>query len=191
MKNKFLLIAFLFISVFACVSEPEFSNVPEIGFSNVQIITGVTPGLLGPAKKDSVIISINFQDGDGDLGFTKADLDSYIKRTKDSSFKSYILDLAILKNGKYINRSLVDERGKPRELLGGNLPFRFKQGQKAGPIEGTIDFSTVFFYNLRGGIPEFNTQGKADTVKFKVQIIDRALNKSNIVESTPVILFAK
>ena len=175
----------------ACISEPEFSNIPAISFNNVGVFTNENQDILGnKTKKDSVVITVNFQDGDGDLGFSKDDLDSYVKKTKDSSFKSFIVDLLIYKNGKFINRSLVDERGKPREKIGGNLPFRFKQStSKAGPIEGTIDFSTIFNPLITSGIPEL--KAKNDTVKFTIQIIDRALNKSNIVETTPVVLFKK
>ncbi len=189
MKNKILLIAFVSFLVSSCVGEPQFSYVPEIGFNNIRIITTEKPGDLGTTKKDSVIITIDFKDGDGDLGFTDADYQALIKKTGDS-VQTIDINIFVSKNGKFI-------KSNPKEKIGGNLKggnekdkdARFKKGSLSGPIEGTIDFSTKFEYKLFQGIPYLT--GKSDTVKFTVQIMDRALNKSNIVETTPIVLYQK
>jgi hypothetical protein len=181
MKNKFLLIAFLSIFVFACVSEPDFSLTPEIGFNNIQIFTTTTEGLLGVSKKDSVVMTIDFKDGDGNLGFTAEEL-AKLKKTTGDSLQTFVVDIFVSKNGKFI-------KSNPKEKFGGNLPIRFKQGSKSGPIEGSIDYSTNFEYNVFQGIP-FLT-GKRDTVKFAIKIKDRALNVSNMVETSPIVIYAK
>ncbi len=189
MKNKFLLIAFLSVSVFACVSEPEFSNIPEIGFSDIKVFTKESKGDLGTSKVDSVVMTISFRDGDGDLGLTEEDYKAYVKKTGDS-VRTFDVDILIAKNGKFIKSNPADKYGG--QLKGGDKngeqDFRFKKGSKLGPIEGTIDYSAKFEYKIFQGIP--NATGKRDTVKFNIKIRDRALNVSNSVETSPIVIFA-
>ena len=189
MKNKFLLIALLSVSVFACVSEPEFSNVPEIGFNDIKVFTKSSEGLLSVSKVDSVVMSISFRDGDGDLGLTEEDYNAYVKKTGDS-IRTFDVDIFISKNGKFIKSNPADKYGG--QLKGGtratDQDFRFKKGSKPGPIEGTIDYSAKFEYKIFQGIP--NATGKRDTVKFNIKIRDRALNVSNTIETTPIVIFA-
>lgn len=183
MKNKILLIVSLSSLVIACTGEPDFSFTPEIGFNSIQVITTSSPDILGNiSKRDSVIISVDFKDGDGDLGFSEEDYKALVKKTGDS-VKTIDVNIFVAKNGKFVKSS-------PSEKIGGNLKgFRFKQGTKPGAIEGVIDYSTSFGYSNYDKIPGLT--GKSDTVKFSVQIIDRALNKSNITETSPIILYKK
>jgi hypothetical protein len=180
MKKKFLYIPFLCLLLFACTGEPDFSFIPEISFNNVKVVTLTSEGLLGITKKDSVVMTVNFQDGDGDLGFTPAELTA-IKKTTGDSLQTFVVDIFVQKNGKFL-------KSNPKEKFGGNIPIRFKQGSKPGPIEGTVDYSATFEYNVFQGIPLMT--GKRDTVKFAIQIKDRALNKSNVVETNPVVIYA-
>ena len=179
MKNKTLFISSVCLSMFACTGEPDFSFIPEIGFNNVRVLTVTSQGLLGVAKKDSVIMTVNFQDGDGDLGFTPAELIT-LKKTTGDSLQTFVVDIYVQRNGKFV-------RSFPKEKFGGNFPIRFKQGSKPGPIEGTVDYSATFEYNVFQGIPFL--KGKSDTIKFAIQIKDRALNKSNVVETSPVVIY--
>jgi hypothetical protein len=183
MKNKILLIACLSIFVLSCVGEPDYSFIPEIGFNNIQVITTSSPDILGNiSKRDSVVISVDYKDGDGDIGFSDADYQSLIKKTGDS-VRTIDVNIFVAKNGKFV-------KSNPAEKIGGNLKgIRFKQGSKAGAIEGGIDYSTSFGYTNFDKIPGLT--GKSDTVKFTVQIMDRALNKSNVTESSPIVLFKK
>lgn len=183
MKNKILIISCLSLFVLACTGEPDFSFIPEIGFNSIQVITTSSPDILGNiSKRDSVVISIDFKDGDGDLGFSEEDYKALVKKTGDS-VKTIDVNIFVSKNGKFV-------KSNPSEKIGGNLKgFRFKQGTKPGAIEGVIDYSTSFGYSNYDKIPGLT--GKSDTVKFSVQIMDRALNKSNITETTPIILYKK
>ena len=181
MKNKILFISSICVLMFACTGEPDFSFIPEISFNNVRVLTVASQGLLGVTKKDSVVMTVNFQDGDGDLGFTPAEL-IVLKKTTGDSLQTFVVDVFVQRNGKFI-------KSNPKEKFGGNVPIRFKQGSKPGPIEGTIDYSATFEYNVFQGIPYL--KGKNDTIKFAIQIKDRALNKSNIVETSPVVIYAK
>jgi len=86
MKNKILYIPALLLLMLACTSEPDFSYVPSISFNSIQLLTTEKQGLLGISKKDSVIITVDFQDGDGDLGFTPEEL-AKLKKTTGEVYK--------------------------------------------------------------------------------------------------------
>ncbi len=58
-----ILFCFLAIGVSSCFSPPEFDIKPEISFSKIEFI--VTPD---PSEADSLIIYIDFRDGNGDMG---------------------------------------------------------------------------------------------------------------------------
>jgi hypothetical protein len=49
----------------SCFDPPEFPNVPEIEFDKIQFVD---------AETDSLILFLNFRDGDGDLGLDNEDL---------------------------------------------------------------------------------------------------------------------
>lgn len=165
----------------ACTGVPEFSNTPYISFNNVRVITTETPGVLSAAKRDSVVVSINFQDGDGDLGFTTAELIA-LRKIYGDSLKTFVIDVFVKKNGKFI-------QSYPKEKFGGDIAFHLKEGSKSGPIEGVVDYSTTFPYGIYKGIPEMT--GKNDTLKFAVTLKDRALNVSNTVETSEFVVFKK
>jgi hypothetical protein len=58
-----ILFGFLGVLVSSCFNPPEYSNSPFITFANLQF--KVTPD---PSDADSLIIFIDFKDGDGDMG---------------------------------------------------------------------------------------------------------------------------
>jgi len=69
MKEKFILSflsAVLLSTLTSCFDPPEYSNIPEISFDNIRFVD-VDRG------SDSLILSFNFTDGDGDLGLNSAD----------------------------------------------------------------------------------------------------------------------
>ena len=52
----------------SCVQEPDYSTTPEISFASIRKINKIaSDGFGGTTKIDSLIMSINFKDGDGDL----------------------------------------------------------------------------------------------------------------------------
>lgn len=162
----------------ACVQEPNFPMTPNISFRSIQKITKTTSdGFGGNTKIDSLILGVNFQDGDGDLGLTDADAKA---NPKYRDFKNFVVDVLIQKNGKFVPVVL-------NPALGGRMNFNFKPNQKPGPIEGTVFYSAQFVYAFRGYSPLFTN--KNDTLKFKIQIIDNAFNASNVVESDPIVIF--
>jgi len=59
---------FIFLS--GCFSPPEFSNIPSIDYESIVFRGGATS-----ADADTLILSINFRDGDGDIGLDDQETD--------------------------------------------------------------------------------------------------------------------
>jgi hypothetical protein len=65
-----ILFCFLSLGVSACFDAPEFNITPEISFSKIQF-----KEIPGAATNDSLILYLDFRDGDGDLGYFEGDLE--------------------------------------------------------------------------------------------------------------------
>ncbi len=165
MKNFiFICIAYLLSS---CLGKPEFSKTPLITFKSITLLE--PPPRNGLSYGDSMIIAVEFEDGDGDLGTSAAD-------TSIKAFK--IVALRKIQNSFTVVR-FIDENF----TLGGN--FDRLSNVPDSPIRGEIQYRGKFEYVLGGTTPLLK---KGDIVKFQIQITDRAKNKSNIVESNEVVL---
>ncbi len=169
-----------FVALFtSCVQEPEYSIVPEIAFESITKINKVADdGFGGKTKIDSLVMRISFKDGDGDLGLTDAEIKA---NSKYKDFKNFIVEAYLQRNGKFELLNL-------NPALGGLMNFKFKPNQKAGPIEGSVDYSSQFVYAFYKGYSPLFTP-KNDTLKFKIQIVDNTFHESNVVETSPVVIF--
>jgi hypothetical protein len=168
-----LFIAAAGLLVSACFSEPNYSETPEISepviFSYRDLVAqqGV-----GQSRRDSIVITVNFRDGDGNLGndipVLGADSLQYVT---NGGWGNYRVTTLRLVNGKYealqtpVNQTLY-------------FP-NLAKGKGAGPIEGTLDFSQIFPYG---------TSYRRYPTKFQIQIRDRFLNVSNIIETDTIVL---
>ena len=176
----FLLLSLLaLMGLASCVKEPEYSMTPAIRFESIQKITKTSnDGFGGKAKIDSVIMSIRFEDGDGDLGITAAEIKA---NSKYKDFRNFEVDVMLRKNGKFVPVTFSPK-------LGGLMNFQFRPDQKPGPIEGSIAYSTQFVYAFFKGYSPLFTE-KNDTLKFQIFIRDKAFHQSNVVETDPIVIF--
>jgi hypothetical protein len=157
-------ISFILVAT-SCFKEPEFSLTPEISFDS--ITSDIRLDQFIGATKDSVVVSIKFQDGDGDLGYNESQK-SIAQKNDDFN---------------YIVRSFRKKKGKfeafvPLIPLSGYFPS-LKTDNKPGPIEGTLSYTIEFFHSFTP---------KKDTLKFEIQIKDSAGNLSNVATSDEIVL---
>jgi len=148
----------------SCLRPQTFPPEPEISFKNFQILT------------DSAKLTITFQDGDGDIGLNVSDtLPPY-----DTS-SIYHFNLF----AQYWEKDDVLGWVQGTDFMGELIEFRYRTpiitpaGQNKalkGEIEMTLE---PFYYNLGSS--------QSDTIKYKVMLVDRALNESNWAESEVVI----
>ena len=165
-----LFISLLGAGIFGCIKAPEYANEPkpQIEFLSVTNFTVPDP-FSGPrALKDSVSLTIGFKDGDGNLGF-----DRKTEKREDPIYGTW---------GNYELRTFKKVGTRFEEItspINSKLffPTLRPSGEKAGPIEGKLDFSQTFFRS--------NT-ARIQPIKFMIRIRDRANNVSNVVESDTI-----
>ncbi len=150
MKAKLFLLAIILIGSTACQKKSKFPSTPEIsyrGISNEVVKSG--------SPEDFVQISLNFTDGEGDLGYNAngQDFDIYFKDSRTSSSTGFVGLLLPAQLRDEIKKRNLDEKG----------------------ISGIITFQldASLFFILRPDRPN------GDTVNFEVYIKDLAGNESN------------
>jgi hypothetical protein len=161
---KVIFTAILTTSVVGCFEMPNYSEVPDIAFNNVDKFT--VPDTFSGAKRDSVIITIDYKDGDGDLG---EDVSGRTNKKYDV-WGNYELKTLRLNDNKVFEEI---------PQLSTNIIFFpvLKPDRKKGPIEGKLDYSLYFPYTR---------SSKLAVVKFRIKIRDRAMNLSNVIETDTI-----
>ncbi|WP_461099941.1 hypothetical protein [Spirosoma luteolum] len=154
----------------SCFNEPNYADTPAIEFRGLFRYTIEAGKGVGQSKRDSVVVTVGFKDGDGNMGndtpVSKADSALY---ASNGGWGNYEIRTFRLVNRQYqevilpINKTLY-------------FPDLTKNKPK-GPIEGTLDFSSTFPYG---------NSFQLFPVKFQIRIRDRALNVSNVIETDTV-----
>ncbi len=147
-----------------CVQPPDYPDEPVIEFVALSknVMEQTTFGT------DSVVITFDFTDGDGDLGFQDMSASIFIVDGRDSFMKpSY------------------------------RIPYVEQEGTGNG-ISGTISIvipTTCCIYTQSSGIPPCDTSNNApqtlDTVFYLISIKDRAGHVSNQISTAPIVLVCK
>jgi len=162
-------VLFLIYLFFAgCQNIPVYPEKPSISFGSVFF--------RDESPTDFIYLTLNFKDGDGDLGLSSTDI-------LNSPFTELIDSSGIqIRNPNRFNIFPVLYRKEGNEYLavpGGGFDGifpRLRSTEEKGPIEGSI------LYKL----PSINFFGEDSSIaKIKVFIQDRALNKSNVIETPP------
>jgi hypothetical protein len=167
MKKKYFVFAttliFIGLAFTSCLVKPDFPNTPTISFKSLQVLAIRNPTL--EKAGDSLAFTISFTDGDGNLGNNDTTVNFFV-----STFK---------KQGE----SFV-----PVVYLGGqnfNGTFPVLDIVGGSPLEGDLRYGVQFPYLA---FPPITPLRKGDIVRFGIQIMDRAGNKSNIVQTNEVVL---
>jgi hypothetical protein len=146
----------------SCMKKEKYPDTPQISFQGFS--TEFDSGLY--AKRG--ILTISFKDGNGDIGL-RPDQTSPLYDTAGNYYYNYVIDYYELQNGRFVKIELEPSYNARIPYLTPNDPDK--------PIKGVI-VDTL----LLNPMPVF------DTVKFKFYIYDRALNKSNVDSTPPIIL---
>ena len=226
--NWVSLCVILAVFVAACADPPQYSNTPEIIFDNI-----IFRDVADPSAVDSLIISVRFKDGDGDLGLDATETGSpyhdktyyrfangvYVtyktKRTVagfdtlppfvhpyncinweiktlnnvvdtfyfqlNPNHYNFFVDFFVFDNalGDYKEFDWQKEFFYPNCGLtfDGRFPILSKDLGQATPLDGTIRYAMQ-----SAGFPILFSN---KTLKLKITVQDRALHKSNTVETIP------
>ena len=184
-------LALLATGLGGCLQAPEYSTTPSISNNNVRV-SRFNPVNPGETRRDSIYITINYQDGDGDLGLSaeESKVAPYAYQNADGTLNKF--------NNNYFIEPLVKHPGSTRyerpvvdslEVLVllrlGAFNGRFEHitgltDSKDAPIKGTLTRTLSLGYG-----DYFNA---GDSVRFNVSIADRALHVSNVVRTASIVI---
>lgn len=177
--SKFKVIGFLFLGLFfltGCFSEPNYPDTPQITFVSLKNLKSI-----GTANTDSVVITLFFKDGNGDLGLNSTDtFPPFSDRNSDGTVNrfrhNFFCDVERLnENGEFVPVTFASQNF--------NLNSRF-------PILNTLEKETALEGDLRYSIPliitSFSPVKKGDILRYKISIADRTLNESNVIVTEPM-----
>jgi hypothetical protein len=163
--KKINILALIFVVTlvfFSCKKLEQLPPVPHIEFTNFKVFD--TLDILGNRSKGGRL-KFTFQDGDGDIG-----LNPPVAGQLDST--NLFLTLYRQVNG--VKTQVPDN--DPLKPSSYRIPYMERLGRDK-IIKGTISVTFLYlFYN------------PADTLSYDFYIEDRALNESNVVSTTQIVL---
>jgi hypothetical protein len=163
MKLKISLFFICAIAMASCVDIPDFNDTPKIYYNSVDHYPGTDS--LGN-KVENVIISLDFEDGDGDLGASDAERSD---TEKYKGWGNYELITCTYENKVWVEKILSIDSMKFFPDL--------KSDGKSGPIKGRLDLNTSAPYFPGASLILY---------KWKIRIRDRALRVSNQIETDTI-----
>lgn len=166
--KKALLYFLLLLAFSGCVKPPAYPDVPFIEF------VSVSSDYIYSGSVDTITIS--FTDGNGDIGVSPSTDDSCNVcglQTGDST--------CLFLNG--FNVFLIDHRNK---CISTFASATIQPKGKFDDISGEISIITNIYTEKCFGAPQPGCP--KDTVVYSVMIKDKAGNRSNIVQTTPIII---
>ena len=165
MRNYYLYFSCLIILGFltACFEKESYPDEPAVEFSDF-VIMG-----------DSARLIFDFTDGDGDIGLEKDNVAPPYDSSSYYHFNIYV---------EYYEKHPVNGWQRGYNPLGDSIVFTFRidpitNRNKSKALRGSIEVNMEDWYNP--------TSPYSDTIMYRFQLIDRALNESNWGE-TPAII---
>jgi len=161
-KYKYLIIVFITTTLFACVSSPQFSDIPELSYVGVSKTSMVQSRVLS----DSLFLFFDFKDGDGDIGIDN-----------DNNF----FDLTITDNrtGEIYDRyktPFVPEQGASNGV--------------EGAVQLKL-FTTCCIYDDEYNACDVPTPIRTNDFTLDIQLVDRAGNLSNVITTEMITLICE
>jgi hypothetical protein len=169
------------VGLTSCLNEPSYPETPSIEFQNITLRR--FPVANSNVPIDSVYITVSFQDGDGDLGLNTAEAQSAPYGSKDRAAVNYI-NTAFIKNpnrgGQFDSARLIINYLPKRDLYSLFDHLSPTTDNRKSPLRGTLTRAYGFYL----GSPYVPDQ----ELKFRISIYDRALNQSNEIETSSIII---
>lgn len=158
-----VLIGFILITSLGCLREEEYPIIPEIKFEEFILLLNTQTGII-----ERGVLKISFKDGDGDIGLYETD-------TAPPYDYNLFIDYFEIQNRDTVQVFNVDPITGDTSTFNARIPILTPKGSDKS-IKGEIE-DTLFIYDPTSSF---------DTIMFKVYLMDRALHKSNSIQ-TPLI----
>jgi hypothetical protein len=192
MRTLLSALAFSFLMV-SCLTKPNFPFEPSISFSNIiQKTIKDENGII----VDSLILEINFKDGNGDIGLTSSDTTGNFAPFKPDGSRNpfyYNYYCTLFRRNKFTGEYQRFPMPKiPNTDIETNLHGRVPpllENARPSPIEGKLQYQTEIstLYNT-STVPNPELINKNDSIRFEIFIYDRALNKSNVITTKSILV---
>jgi len=165
---KFILLIMFF---YGCKKQEVVSHIPTLTFVGFDHIKNSSN------KDSSGVLRLAFTDGDGDMGLSPSD--TFPPFNYGSKFYfNFFINYFEKQNGEWIKIVLPPiEPGGDTLTNNSRIPYLTPVGQNK-VLQGDLNFE--LFTN--------NPFSPYDTIKYEVTILDRALNRSNMVSTQEIIL---
>lgn len=181
MKKKILKFSWVpaVFLLMSCWKEPVYPKEPSIEFSSIS--QEITKDTLNK-EVVRVHVALKFKDGDGDLGLDAEEIlePPYSDPNDPKKANNYFINAYMKTNGEF-------QPYPELTLQNGN---RFPRLEPTNGVQ-TLEGELRFFFDIQPGlIPfKFPDYKSGDSVKFDIYITDRAFNKSNTIQTSPVPVF--
>jgi|GEM_PF-242500 len=169
----------------SCLKAPEYPVTPSISFNSIRV-SRYTPANRGEQPQDTIAITINYQDGDGDLGLNDDEIKANPKKYTGVFASNYFIEPFVLNRTTRQYQPLttygVPAGANPYTAGTYNGVFSHPTSvtdSKAAPIKGTLTYTLIPL-----GLGDVFSP--RDSVRFEVHIVDRALNLSNTITTKSV-----
>lgn len=162
--RHFLFIIFILILINSCKKPQVYPEIPSLEYQSFVLVD--TVDLLDNQIKNGVL-TVSFIDGDGDIGLNAEDTLPPFDKTS-VYFYNLFIDMYKMQNDTFVLQEL-------------QVPLQYRI-QDITPVGQNKTLKGTISVNIKYNLYEIN-----DTLKYKIYIVDRALNKSNIIE-TPTLL---
>ena len=175
MKTGLFIISTLILWT-SCEKNPNFSTTPEITFNSITQEVVFDPLTL--VNTDSITITLDFKDGDGDLGLNSGE--SNTGKYVGIYAKNFYLTFFKKTNGVF--KDITFDGPVPLDY-GGTFE-KLAPTDEIAPIQGTLSNHLLL---LQINNPDFISQH--DTLRFEVYIYDRELNRSNTITTSEIVFW--
>lgn len=197
MKLSFykLLVFVVALILGACQDVPEYDETPKIQLESFQ--KEVIFDDLQQTTVDFFTINVRFEDGDGDLGMSRAQLDLIDTNLVDPKYRNnFHIELFKKVNGAFERTEIVQQSNCRIDSTTNqricdfdtiSLDGRFDElieEDYVGPIDGVITHTFDIAHEFNED--EILTLNSGDVIKLAIYINDRSYNESNIIETSEV-----
>ncbi|WP_046245729.1 hypothetical protein [Hymenobacter terrenus] len=180
--SRTALLSLLGASLNGCVNAPDYDLTPAIDFKEIQVTR--IPAAGGSLAVDEINFSLNFRDGDGDLGLSDDDIKvAPWNATKggpnDRGFSfNYFIQPYRNVGGTWVKFVVP---GSFEGEYNGRFLRLDPADAKPAPLKGQLNYKLPI--NLDGAIYR-----PGQVFRFEISIMDRALRQSNTITTSEVTL---
>lgn len=176
---------FVGLGLSSCLQAPDYAIEPAIDFNGLSIVH-VPPGN-GLLASDTLKFSLNFRDGDGDLGLSDEDIKVAPWNTttggqdnRGTQYNYFIQPFLKDNTGRFVPFTTPSANGRLGEYNGRFLRLDNPEG-KPMPLRGELRYKLPLSLDGAIFLPR-------QVFRFEISILDRGLHQSNKITTTEVTL---